>query len=438
MKKNSLKVLSLSLLLSTLCVAGCSCNNDKPNVAEIQDGDLLSGLTDDASDYSLLDIYNAVIANGNANTSAADKLIDIVATTILDVDNPESDWADKYTALIDEGMKALKESDEYKVNGKFNEDLLVLDLLAKGYDVSKTDYKDYINRELRVDALSSLLKQKYIKEETLKNSKNIVTNKKIRDVEYITVSSALETDYPDYEVEENGEKTKVDINVRNFMRDIRDQIVKAIADETVADIDFEDYADQIKEHLKGAVKGEFDKIKYAADYSQELAAKYTANYTRTAEEGFAERNKTVDNLEINFSKVLSSDSESSSIVSAAITSKLLSLSNPSSDNKRAVQIGDWYYLVSANAGTTVDANDILLTETTDSSAYTYSIVRFKVINADNYSANEDKVIELLANSSTLASNAVSHYLGQYKNTIKIHDDAVYDYLKELYPDVFTD
>ena len=86
----------------------------------------------------------------------------------------------------------------------------------------------------------------------------------------------------------------------------------------------------------------------------------------------------------------------------------------------------------------LEEHDILLTETGDSSSYTYSIVRFKVINADNYSANEDKVLELLANSSTLASNAVSHYLGQYKNTIKIHDDAVYDYLKELYPDVFTD
>ena len=438
MKKNCLKVLSLSLLLSTLCVAGCSCNNDKPNVAEIKDGSLLSGLTDDASDYSLLDIYNAVVSNGYANTAVADKLVDIVATTILDVDNPESPWADKYTALIDEGMKALKESDEYKVNGKFSEDLLVLDLLAKGYDVTKTDYSDYIERELRVDALSALLKQKYIKEETLKNSKNIVTNKKIRDVEYISVSSSLETDYPDYEVKENGETTKVDISVRNFMRDIRDRIVKAIEDETVAEIDFEDYAEEIKEHLKGAVQGEFDKIKNAEDYSQELAAKYTANYTRSLEEGLAERNKAVEDLEINFSKVLSSDSGASDIISASITSKLLSLSDPSKDEKRAVQIGDWYYLVSANAGTTVDANDILLTETSDSSSYTYSIVRFKVINADNYSANEDKVLELLANSSTLASNAVSHYLGQYKNTIKIHDDAVYDYLKELYPDVFTD
>ena len=125
-------------------------------------------------------------------------------------------------------------------------------------------------------------------------------------------------------------------------------------------------------------------------------------------------------------------------MSTTITSRLLNLSNPENEPKRAIKIGDWYYLVSANAGTTVDANDVLLTETGDGSSYTYSIVRFKVINADNYSANEDDVMEILAKSSTLASGAVSHYLEQYKNTITIHDDAVNEYLKKLYPDVFTD
>ena len=127
------------------------------------------------------------------------------------------------------------------------------------------------------------------------------------------------------------------------------------------------------------------------------------------------------------------------IISEAITSKLLSLANPENEEKRAIQIGDWYYLVSANAGATVDANDILLTETGDSSSYTYSIVRFKVINADNYNNSvEDRVLELLANSSSLASRAVSHYLEQYVNTITIYDDSVKEYLKNLYPEVFTE
>ena len=124
----------------------------------------------------------------------------------------------------------------------------------------------------------------------------------------------------------------------------------------------------------------------------------------------------------------------------------LFLENIQEEGKRVIKLGDWYYLVSPNAGANVDAKDILLTESADGSTYTYSIVRFKVINADNYDAvaadgvksNKDKVVELLANGSTLANGAVSHYLEKYKSTIKVNDDAVYEYLKKIYPDVFTD
>ena len=437
MKKNGLKVLSLSILLSTLCIAGCSCDNGKPNVAEITDADILSGLTDDASDLSLLDIYNAMIANDVGSKAAADKLVDIVGSTVLDLE--KDPWKTKYNTMVEEKLEELKNSDEYQVNGKFDEELFVLAMKKDGYNVTKDDYSDLINKKFKVEIISTLLKQKYIKDVTLKDSKNVVNTKKIRDVEYLTVSSSIESDYDDYTVDNNGEEEKVEINVRNFMRSIRDEIAAAVANSTIEDIDFTDYADRLKEELKAAVNGEYQKIiDGAKDYSQELAAEYTANYTRTLEEGLKEKIKAVEDLEFNFDKVISSDSENASVVSTTITNRLLNLSNPENETKRAVKIGDWYYLVSANAGATVDANDVLLTETGDSGSYTYSIVRFKVINADNYSANENDVIEILAGSSTLATGAVSHYLEQYKNTITIHDDAVNEYLKKLYPDVFTD
>ncbi len=440
MKKNGLKVLSLSLLLSTLAIAGCSCSNDKPNVAEIEDGDFLSGLTDDASDYSLLDIYNAIIANDAANSAAAEELVNIVATTVLDVENPKSVWKEKYDAIVAKKLEELKESADYKVNGEFNEDYFVIALQAEGYNVTKTDYSDLINKKFRVEALSKLLKQKYIKEETLKDSKTTITNKKIRDVEYISVSSSLESTYKDYTITNNsGEEEDVDVNIRNIMREIRDEIAAAAESDPVGTIDFATFEARIKTELEGAVNGEFAKINTAKDYSQELAAKYTNNYTRSAEEGLAERLDEVAKLSFTDAKLISSDSANNVIISEAITSKLLSLANPENEEKRAIQIGDWYYLVSANAGATVDANDILLTETGDSSSYTYSIVRFKVINADNYGKNvEDRVLELLAESSSLASRAVSHYLEQYVNTITIYDDSVKEYLKNLYPEVFTE
>ena len=154
MKKNGLKVLSLSILLSTLCVAGCSCDNGKPNVAEIADADVLSGLTDDASDLSLLDIYNAMIANDVGSKAAADKLVDIVGSTVLDLE--KDPWKTKYNTMVDEKLEELKKSDEYKVNGKFDEELFVLAMKKDGYNVTKDDYSDLKNRKFKVEILSTL------------------------------------------------------------------------------------------------------------------------------------------------------------------------------------------------------------------------------------------------------------------------------------------
>ena len=443
MRKNGFKILSISLLLSSLCLAGCSCSNEKPNVSEIKDGNILSGLTKDASDYSLLDIYNAVIASDAGNKAVANKLVDIVATTILKVDDGTAEGSKKeeYDALVDEKVKELKKDSKYFVNGKFSEELFLISLQAEGYE----DEADYIDKVIRVEVLSKLLKERYIAEETLKNSKAVVTNKKIREVEYISVSSSIESTYKDYKVtetDENDKETKVDLEVdaRDFMRDVRKKIVDAFEAKKVTDedIDFAQYASVIKTVLEGAIDAEAAKIKNAEDYSQELAAKYTANYTRSVEDGVKERYKEIEDLVFNKTEVISSDSDKSAIVSETITNRLLNLEDPEKESKRAIKIGDWYYLVSLNAGTTVDVNDILLTETSDSSTYTYSIVRFKVVNADNYEQNKDIVHKVLAEKSTLANTAVSHYLKQYKNNITINDDVVYAYLKTLYPDVFTD
>ena len=443
MRKNGFKILSISLLLSSLCLAGCSCSNEKPNVSEIKDGNILSGLTKDASDYSLLDIYNAVIASDAGNKAVANKLVDIVATTILKVDDGTAEGSKKeeYDALVDEKVKELKKDSKYFVNGKFSEELFLISLQAEGYE----DEADYIDKVIRVEVLSKLLKERYIAEETLKNSKAVVTNKKIREVEYISVSSSIESTYKDYKVtetDENDKETKVDVEVdaRDFMRDVRKKIVDAFEAKKVTDedIDFAQYASVIKTVLEGAIDAEAAKIKNAEDYSQELAAKYTANYTRSVEDGVKERKKEIEDLVFNKTEVISSDSDKSAIVSETITNRLLNLEDPEKETKRAIKIGDWYYLVSLNAGTTVDVNDILLTETSDSSTYTYSIVRFKVVNADNYEQNKDIVHKVLAEKSTLANTAVSHYLKQYKNNITINDDVVYAYLKTLYPDVFTD
>ena len=437
--RKSLKVLSTSLLLSTLFVAGCSCSKDdtKTNVSRMENSDqalaTLDGVNVDG--YTLLDVYNALIAADAGNAAVANKIIELVANKVLDINGENSVWKSRYEAIVNEKLTELAKSETYKAKGKFSEELMASALRAEGYTVTcapgtygtaddlACDYSDYVNEMIKVDALSTLLKQKYILEETLVNKTNTLTNKKIRDVEYFTVSSSLDDTYED-------------LKIRDFMRALRDRI----AANTEA-IDFTNIETELKGKMEDIVDKEYAKIGTKDDYSQSIFASYTNNFTQDKTVGYQNKLDAINNGEYTFTKVISSDSAASAVVSESITSALLAISDPADPSfaRRAIKVGDYYYLVNPNAGVQVDAKDILLSETSDASVYTYSIVRFKVIN----SATEDekeiyKAVELLAQNSTLANSAVSYYLEKNKDTISVYDDTVKAYLEKLYPDVFAE
>lgn len=443
--RKGLKVLSMSLLLSTLFVAGCSCNkDDKANVSRMDNsGDaLLNGLSDQASNYTLLDVYNALIANNNGNTAVANKLVEIIAEEVLEFKNNEKPWKGRYEALVKEKLQEVAEADTYLVKGEFSEQYFVESLRADGYNITcannveygtpnslKCDYTAYINKNIRVDVLSTLLKQKYILEETLEERKNVLTNKKIRDVEYFTITSSLDSEYEDF-------------SARDFIRGVKDRIAK----KEVVNFSGENGIEkELKDKLKEIVKAEKDKIGTSSDYSQSIAAEYTNNYTQDVSVGYNAKLDAIDEVEYAFSKLISSDSEDASVVSASITSTLLSITDPDSDDfkRKVVSVNDgtntYYYLVNANAGATVDASDVLLSETSDSSAYTYSIVRFRVINADTTDETDIyNAVKLLASESTLGNGALAHYIEEKKDVISVYDDEVKAYLQTLYPDLFAE
>ena len=439
--RKGLKVLSTSLLLSALFLTGCSCNKDeKPNVSRITNADQALAKKDNTNieGYTMLDLYETLLAIDSSKESVANKLVEFVATDVLKVNDDTSEWKERYNDLVAKKLEELANSGAYLVGEEFSEELLQYSLNAEGYTVTcasgygkadnlKCDYTDYINKKIKVEALSTLLKQKYIQDVVLAERENVITSKKIRDVEYFTVSSSLDKEYDD-------------LSVRDFMRDLRDRI----ADKEV--IDFSAVEAEFKEKLEEIVEKEYNKIGKSDDYSQAIASEYTKQYTQSAETGYKQKLETIDNYEYSFEKLISSDSEASSIVSADITSAVLGINDPEDTNysRRMIKVVDnagntYYYLVNSNVGATVDAKDILLSESSDAAQYTYSIVRFRVINSSTQDKNDiHKAVELMARESSLASNAVSHYIKEKKDALSIYDDELKTYLEALYPDVFAE
>jgi hypothetical protein len=62
----------------------------------------------------------------------------------------------------------------------------------------------------------------------------------------------------------------------------------------------------------------------------------------------------------------------------------------------------------------VDASDVLLSETSDSTTYVYSLVRFRVINSSTEDVNDIySAVKLLAADSTLGNGALAYYVKEY-------------------------
>ena len=157
-------------LCAMLLLAGCSCSKDNNDSikANIGDGEaaLVTGQKDAAKAYSLQDVYDSLKAT-SANELVADKLVEIIGDLVLFTDDKAGEtWESRYDAKIEEKLKALVNNDSYKLNGKFNEELLKITLNSQLYNVTCTvgedltpgegleeltcDYSNYIQKALRV------------------------------------------------------------------------------------------------------------------------------------------------------------------------------------------------------------------------------------------------------------------------------------------------
>lgn len=442
--KKSLKGLSLSLC-AVLLLAGCSCNKDnKDNSvnANIKDGSssLVSGLTEGTESITLQAIYDDLKAE-TGNEVAAKKLLDIIASGVLS----DPTWQDRYEEKVQEKLMELTKNDSYKVNGEFSEELLVASLKSKLYNITcgttapiygptyKTEdrdgvsvsvvdknllcnYDDYVEKALRLDVLNELLKEKYVYDKVLADKPNLLTTKKIRLVEYVSIDSSLDYSF-----------------------DFITEAAKKLSEEN-STTTLESIKTEWENKLLSELMTKYNKISTKDDANGTIFQEFTNSYSYSKEEGLKLKKEEILNGKYYDKVVISSDSKD--ILNTTLVERILSENVLNEAAEKTFEINGSYYLVSPLAGTNIDASDIRITDTTNKKYY---LVKVDVITIDTDSTEnieEDETIydavKVLASNSTLVSDYVNYYLDQNKNDISVHDDEVYAYLKTQYKNIFVD
>lgn len=429
--KKILKGAGLSLC-AMLLLAGCSCKKETVDTkANISNGteSILSGLKDNVNSITLQKLYDDLKAS-KGNTTAANKLIEIVSNLVL----TDAKWQARYDAKVEERLTKLAQSDEYKKDGVFSEELLVKTLKSKLYNVTCEvngtygptytvdgeiddymicDYSDYINKSLKINVLTELLNEKYVYDKVMVDKTNILATKKARVVEYVTIS--YQDDTEEDKVIEHIVDAIASLSAENSTETL-EGIAKSWTDKKIEEIE-ERYA----------------KINTSDDKSGSIMSEFTDGYTITAEDGLEAKKQEIYNTK-NYDKVVIT-SDSSDILNATLVEKLLSENVLSDAAKKVVKINGSYYLVAPWAGDSIDSSDIRIKDATNKKYY---IVKVDVINNES---SEDMVydaVKVLATNTSLVSDSVNYYLEQHKNDINIYDEEIYNYLKTQYADIFVD
>lgn len=428
--KKILKGASLSLC-AMLLMAGCSCKKDeKPDTkANIKNGEdkILSGLKEDVKSITLQEIYDDLKAS-NGNTVAADKLLEMVSNLVLS----DATWQARYNAKVNEKMMDLVEDSAYQVDGTFDEELLVKTLKSKLYNITceggnygptysngeidkymVCDYSDYKEKALKISALTELLNEKYVYDKVMADKANILTTKKARQVEFVSIGYS--GDSKEDEVIEYITKSITDLAAEN------------------SDVTLEKIASLWTDKQIDSLEKEYKKINTSEDANGSILSDYTNGYTQSAEKGLALKKQEVYKNS-NYEKVVIT-SDSNSILNATLVERLLSENVISNTSRKTIKINGSYYLVAPWAGTNLTATDIRIKDSANSKYY---IVKVDVINSESSADLVYEAVKILATNTTLVSDSINYYLEQQKDNINVYDEEIYTYLKTQYSNIFVD
>ena len=98
-------------------------------------------------------------------------------------------------------------------------------------------------------------------------------------------------------------------------------------------------------------------------------------------------------------------------------------------------------MVSPLAGANIDEDDVRITDKTNSKYY---IIKVDKVTYDKDETDEDKLalvydaVKVLSTNTSLVGKSLNYYLEKYKDSISVHDEEIYVYLKTQYSDIFVD
>lgn len=240
--KKLVKVLSLGLL--ALSLVGCSCSKETTVESALSNSSNVFEGSKTSLNLTTQDIYKYV--RDNEDEAVNKVFFTYIMENILDIKSSETKIETYNLKIREYFQEKLLDSEEYKVNGVFNEDLLANDLETDLYIVDKEisptsgptfdlglkyDYSDYISRALNYDVYMEMLKEEYIstnKKSILDNSKtriiSIYTAEDLEDMEeivkdlfdgkYSSLSALAETKRQE-EIEEIGRQYCVNLGFEN-------------------------------------------------------------------------------------------------------------------------------------------------------------------------------------------------------------------------------
>ena len=434
MKKN-LKKLTMSLC-GTLLIAGCSCNKESINNsvdANIKNGNeaVLNGLKDNVSNVTLKEIYDD-LKSQSGNSQTADKLLEIIAEKELST--PE--WQQRYKDKMAEKLLKVAKDSKYQLNGVFNEELFVKSLESELYSITcenaygptykdveldgeviedavidkylLCDYSDYEEKALKIEVITELLNEKYIYDKVLVDKTNLLSSKKVRLVEYLSISSSEDKAF-------------------EFITEAVKQLNEEESTVTLVDI-----KNQWIEKLEKNIKSNYDKINTKDDSSGSTLQDFTNGYKYSKDEGLKRKIETVENGSYYDKVIVTSDNKD--ILNTTLMERILSDNILDENAEKTVEVNGSYYLVSPLAGSNVDVNDIRITDTTNSKYY---LIKVDVVDSITDTGSYEAV-KVLATNTTLVSDSINYYLEKNKADISVHDDEIYAYLKTQYKNIFVD
>lgn len=409
-----LKCLICSLLMASF-VCGCSCKKESVDTfADVSNP--TTTLNQGKGDaLTVGDVYQFI--RDKQEKAVAELLLNNIIEDFIDLDN--KDIKDLYVKYLNEEFKTtFVDTDAYKYNGEFSEELVVQYLQSEGYKITNDatsensylekpftwNYSDYIEKEVNNKIHMKILKVLYV----LENKVDLLEKQQGRKINYYSIPVST------------SDAIKIRKEVENYV----EKLVENTGDiKTLKDV-----GDDKKQQEIQKIEDNFNKISTSSDSSfQYLNSFTTCGTVRCAvEDG---KQYQIDRVKNYYTSEKIVTKEDSDILYEQARDLLFS----KDIDDYLYTIGDHDYLISPiyMNDEKHNSNDIILFNNTSSSMTYYLVEVVEVINRSSLFLDKAQVAELLI-PQIGDSIVLDYYFG--KSEIEIHDKSINELFVSLYGD----